>query len=157
MGTPHRFRSDDELKDQIHKLMHLPVPNTSITHDVPAKVDILASQVVEISNKFFQTKVPDRSLIFNIFAQNKPDSFRRSNLQLDPNDGSEVANAETPFTRYAHSSGHSFEAANRLRYGDTSHQDLVRPQGGESSSPWHAGISPLFNTSGSSECYNPPN
>lgn len=126
------------------------MPGPDVAYDVPTKIDTLASQLVQINDAFFKTKLLDRSLIFNVFSQNKLDSFRRSNLNPETDEDSDIVNGDTPFTRYAHSFGHSFESVHRYRLSRLSHFELARPE--DDTAEWHEDVSPQFGGIASSEC-----
>jgi hypothetical protein len=112
-----------------------------------------------INQRFLSTKILDRAAIFNMFAQNSPES-QNQNIQdlvaensvgaaapnlLGRDEDDEAVDSVTPFPRYAHHVGHSFEAAGRYRYDGARHTGLVR---GEPSGTWVSWLSELFNVAG---------
>ncbi|KAF5011778.1 hypothetical protein FDECE_2145 [Fusarium decemcellulare] len=134
VGTPHRFQSTDDLEDQLHKLVLLPGP--PIINGTMAKVKRLATQVTETNQRFLATKLLDRAMVFNIFSQNVRDSLREkpidhNSMAADGIDYSkdDFFNVVTPFPRYAHFIGHSFEAFGRIRWDNKNHLDLVNGPG----------------------------
>ncbi|KAI1654117.1 putative ankyrin repeat protein [Daldinia decipiens] len=148
LGTPHRFQSTDDLEDQLHKLILLPGPH--IRSQVLSKVKNLARQVSMINQGFLATKVLDRAVIFNLFTQNIHDSLKQGNADKTANDIHDIDENDTnhpvtPFSRYTHFIGQSFEAAGRSRCEYISHEDLAR---GDPRKPWVPFLSDMFNTSG---------
>jgi hypothetical protein len=134
MGTPHRFRSQDDMEDQLHKLLLLPGPE--IRNKLFAKVRHLAKQVDLANQRFLTTKLFDRACIYNYFVQDVKASLAETS-PIDENpapvDGVgsksvDVNKAVTPFSRYAHFVGHSFEASGRWRANQMSHLNLVRDE-----------------------------
>ncbi|RGP62916.1 putative ankyrin repeat protein [Fusarium sporotrichioides] len=135
LGVPHRFESQDELEDQLHKLILLPGPK--IKNMTLIKVKNLARQVSRANIKFLATKLFDKACIFNYFIQDIPRSRadnpgcgEATSAGDDDYADEQIRNAVTPFKRYAHFVGHSLEAAGRSRSEDYSHLDLVRERGG---------------------------
>ncbi|RYP78211.1 hypothetical protein DL771_000688 [Monosporascus sp. 5C6A] len=149
LGTPHRFQSTGDLEDQLHKLILLPGPE--VRNRVLRKVKNLARQVNKVNQYFLATKLLDRAAIFNIFTQNVRDSPRQNHVDenaadsTDSRDEDDLPNPVTPFPRYAHFTGQSFEATGRFRLEGTDHVDLVR---GEASYDWLSRVSNMFNVNG---------
>ncbi|KAM0514996.1 hypothetical protein ACHAPE_006318 [Trichoderma viride] len=137
LGTPHRFQSQDDLEDQLHKLVLLPGPE--IRKKIFVKVRHLAKQVNRANQRFLTTKLFDRACIFNHFIQDVKAS-RAEGLADDnstPDDGVDYENVDldkavTPFRRYAHFVGHSFEASGKFRSHHMGHLDLVRDEASSS-------------------------
>ncbi|KAF4333733.1 ankyrin repeat [Fusarium beomiforme] len=134
IGTPHRFQSQEDLEDQIYKLVLLPGPD--VKKKTLTKVKHLAEQIDRINKRFLTTKLLDRACIFNFISQ----SITNSLADKAPDDESEAADGGnydkhdwsktvTPFRRYTHFIGHAFEASGRFRYGEISHLDLIRDEG----------------------------
>jgi hypothetical protein len=157
LGTPHRFQSTKDAEDQLCKLILLPGPE--VKDDIPTKAKELARQVIGINRRFLATKIPDRAVIFNLFTQDITASQERPAPYLDdntieatgqtPNDDGQGNEATTrpvtPFPRYAHLLGHSFEASGRFRLENVDHLDLIR---GEPNGDWFSWISTLFHVPG---------
>ncbi|KAK4244200.1 hypothetical protein C7999DRAFT_44090 [Corynascus novoguineensis] len=136
LETPHRFRSTYDLEDQLCRLLLLPGPK--ITNGIPAKVKELGRQVTRANQRFLSTKIIDRAVVFNVFVQNprktsKQDSIDKSTAEPIP---------ATPFPRYAHELGHSFETAGRFVMVDLNHKSLIK--GGE----WVQWLAEQFNSPG---------
>ncbi|KAI2472567.1 putative ankyrin repeat protein [Annulohypoxylon bovei var. microspora] len=131
MGTPHYFRSIDDLEDQLHKLILLPGPE--IRERVLSKVKNLARQVNKINHNFLATKILDRAAIFNVYS----DVFPRT--PEDPPD------PVTPFQPCAHFIGQAFEAVGRLRCRYIDHVDLIR---GDPKREWIPTVFKIFSSSG---------
>ncbi|KAI1370783.1 putative ankyrin repeat protein [Hypoxylon crocopeplum] len=150
LGTPHRFQSLDHLEDQLLKLILLPRPD--IRERIWSKVKNLAHQVNSVNRRFLTTKILDRATIFNVFIQSSRDSLKRNLIDNDAANITELGGADdlvdpvTPFPRYAHDAGQSFEAAGRTRLDTTHHVDLVR---GDPDNNWLSSVSGMFNVSGS--------
>ncbi|SPJ73238.1 uncharacterized protein FTOL_02968 [Fusarium torulosum] len=133
-GTPHRFNSPDDIEDQLHKLLLLPGPE--IRNKLFAKVRHLATQVDLANQRFLTTKLFDRACIYNYFVQDVKASLAEihptdENITLVNGVGSKIGDlnkAVTPFSRYAHFVGHSFEASGRQRASPMSHLNLVRDE-----------------------------
>lgn len=154
LGTPHRFQSTQDLEDQLHNLLLLPGPD--IRHGFLSKVRNLASQVNRSNEDFLATKLLDRAAIFNVFVQNWRDSLRQRRAGGDESIPEievhgDVPDPITPFSRYTHLIGHSFEAAGRIRINQMNHSDLVR---GDPDDLWITDVSGLFNTEGCSKYLN---
>ncbi|RYP16723.1 hypothetical protein DL765_004959 [Monosporascus sp. GIB2] len=151
LGTPHRFQSTDDIEDQLHKLILLPGPK--IRDRVLRKVKNLARQVNKVNQYFLATKLLDRAAIFNIFTHNLRDSLKQNHVNENAADSTDVrgegdlSNPVTPFPRYAHFTGQSFEATGRIRMDDTDHVDLVRCET-DGHYNWLAKVSDMFNVSG---------
>ncbi|KAK6952058.1 hypothetical protein Daesc_006587 [Daldinia eschscholtzii] len=153
LGTPHRFESQDDLEDQLHKLIRLPGPE--IRNMVPNKVKVLAQQVDRINQSFLATKMLDRAVIINHFTHNTYDSLREAGLANGDVDDTHLTDEDeynfsfpvTPFSRYSHFIGHSFEAFGRISCRIVDHADFIK---GDPNKVWLFLISKLFNVSGSS-------
>jgi hypothetical protein len=96
------------------------------------KVRRLANQVDRINHNFSTTKLLERASVFNFFVQEVRRSLAQMPAGMKPdkdysNDG--IENAMTPFKRYAHFVGHSFEGAGRWRWNNINHLDFVREEG----------------------------
>jgi hypothetical protein len=63
----------------------------------------------------------------------------------------DLSNPVTPFPRYAHHSGQSFEPAGRFRLNSTDHADLVH--GDPNNEGWISSVSDIFNVHGSRKPY----
>ncbi|KAM0218323.1 hypothetical protein ACHAPA_002405 [Fusarium lateritium] len=131
MGTPHRFKSQDDAEDQLHKLLLLPGPE--IKERLFAKIRHLVMQANRVNQRFLTTKLYDRACIYNYFAQNIKASLAESTTNANSvhvsGIGTESVQSDkvvTPFPRYAHFVGHSFEACGRWRSNILNHLDLVR-------------------------------
>ncbi|CEI63686.1 unnamed protein product [Fusarium venenatum] len=136
IGTPHQFQSQDDAVDQIYKLVNLPGPD--IKKQTFMKVKHLADQIARTNTRFVATKLLDRACIFNIISQSISDSLAG---KADDNkfEGADGCNYEqdrtwskttvTPFHRYTHFIGHSFEASGRRRNNQINHLDLIRDEG----------------------------
>lgn len=143
----------DDLEDQIHELILLPGPD--IKHQTIRKVKNLASQVNKANQDFLATKILDRAAIFNIITENI-----RESLEQKPIDNSasytygpgvykaNPPNRVAPFPRYAHSIGHSFEAAGRINCDNLGHLDLVRGRSDYEDDWWTTMVSNVLNTNG---------
>jgi hypothetical protein len=130
------------------------LPGPDVGDRTLSKVRELARQVTWINERFLATKILDRAVMFNVFTQNERASQKQSPLGEntvdatatgpDVRDGEDVAAGPvTPFPRYSHHLGHSFEAAGRFRVSDVDHLALIRGEsGGEN---WIARLSALFN------------
>ncbi|KAI0119519.1 putative ankyrin repeat protein [Daldinia grandis] len=146
LGTPHRFQSPDDLEDQLHKLILLPGPD--IRSRVLTKVRNLARQVSTINQGFLATKILDRAVIFNLFAHNIHDSLKQGNADdktpdvLDDKDENDPSHPVTPFSRYTHFIGQSFEAAGRTRCEYVNHIDFIQ---GHRGNLWLTSLSDMFN------------
>lgn len=132
------------------------LPGPHIGDDILSKVTELARQVTRINQRFLATKILDRAAIFNLFVQNKLDSKKENSIDdnnigvaapdVDATDeDDDAADAVTPFRRYTHHLGHSFEAVGRSRLDDVDHVALVR---GEPSGAWFPWLSDIFNVPG---------
>ncbi|KAL6887054.1 putative ankyrin repeat protein [Trichoderma evansii] len=147
MGTPHRFQSMQDLEDQLHNLLLLPGPD--IRYGFLSKVRNLASHVNRINQDFLATKLLDRAAIFNIFVQNWRDSLRKRRAEGDESipevEEYDIPDPVTPFSRYTHFIGQSFEAAGRIRINRIDHADLIR---GDWDDRWMLEVSDLFNAAG---------
>lgn len=119
-----------------------------------SKARELARQVTRTNEQFLSTKILDRSAVFNVFSQNLRHSRKQNPIDentagetgLVPDGSAEDDNAAgpvTPFTRYSHHDGHSFEAAGRIRVFHADHAALVRGEGG-----WFLMLSGYFNVIG---------
>jgi hypothetical protein len=117
-----------------------------------SKVQHLARQVDKVTQRFLATKLLDRAAIFNVFSQSTRDSLRQNPVDkntpegTDPNGDDDLPGPVTPFPRYGHYSGQSFEAGLRIRLDNTDHLDLIR--GGLSFDYWFSDVSSIFNVSG---------
>lgn len=130
LGVPHRFESQDELEDQLHKLILLPGPK--ISRMTLVKVKHLAKQVNRINHNFLETKLLERASVFNFLIQSVERSLEEMPAGVKPKEDysdDAIEKAVTPFKRYAHFIGHSFEGAGRWRWNDFSHLDFVREEG----------------------------
>ncbi|KAI1387300.1 ankyrin repeat protein [Hypoxylon trugodes] len=130
LGCPHRAHSIDDLEDQIYQLIQLPGPD--IKYRVTQKVKDLARQVNAANETFLATKLLDRAVVFNVFTHNVRTSLDK--CPIDDNASyiakpsgpyDELANPVTPFPRYAHAIGHSFEAYGRIACLTISHMELM--------------------------------
>ncbi|KAF5635889.1 ankyrin repeat [Fusarium sp. NRRL 52700] len=131
MGSPHRFQSQDDLEDQLHKLIQLPGPE--IKNMTIQKIKHLARQIESANLRFLATKLFDRATTFNIFIQDakaslaaKPSDDKSLGADGVDYEGEDFSKAITPFSRNSHFVGHSFEAAGRWRWDGFGHMDLVR-------------------------------
>ncbi|KAL2192491.1 putative ankyrin repeat protein [Corynascus similis CBS 632.67] len=148
LETPHRFRSTYDLEDQLCRLLLLPGPK--ITNGLPAKVKELGRQVTRANQRFLSTKIIDRAVIFNVFVQNprktsKRDSIDKSTAEViwgPKNEDNDASDPATPFPRYAHELGHSFETAGRFVIVDLNHKSLIK--GGN----WVQWLAEQFNSPG---------
>lgn len=153
MGTPHRSQSIDDLEDQLHRLILLPGPE--IRNKVFSKVQHLAKQITNINDNFLATKLFDRAAIFNIFSQNIRDSLKGTasdkvtDIDSDKQNDIDEFNTVTPFPRYVHFAGQSFESAGRIRVQPIDHIDLVR---GDPDDEWITGVSDILNIDGCRMC-----
>lgn len=154
LGTPHRFQSTGDLEDQIHKLILLPGPE--IKYRVLPKVRNLASQVNMINQRFLGTKILDRAATFNIFTESVRDVLAQKPIGDDTigavgTDRTKEENLQdpvTPFPRYAHLIGHSFEAIGRFPCADIDHMKHVQ---GDADDGWNLAVSGMFNVPGCSK------
>ncbi|KAJ9414194.1 ankyrin repeat-containing domain protein [Fusarium oxysporum] len=131
MGSPHRFQSQDDLEDQLHKLIQLPGPE--IKNKTMLKIKHLARQIDSANLRFLETKLFDRATTFNIFIQDakaslaaKPADDKSLGADGIDYENEDFSKAITPFSRNSHFVGHSFEAAGRWRWDDFGHMDFVR-------------------------------
>ncbi|KAI1022042.1 hypothetical protein LB504_007370 [Fusarium proliferatum] len=131
MGSPHRFQSQDDLEDKLHKLIQLPGPE--IKDKTIQKIKHLARQIESTNLRFLATKLFDRATTFNIFIQDpkasleaKPADDKSLGADGDDYEGRIFSKAITPFSRNSHFVGHSFEAAGRWRWDDFGHMDFTR-------------------------------
>jgi hypothetical protein len=136
IGTPHRFKSHHDALDQLYKLVFLPGPD--IKRGVSRKVEHLTEQISLTNKQFVTTKLLDRACIFNIISQSIVDTMKdiADANKLEGADGRNYgkdrtwSNATvTPFHRYSHFIGHSFESSGRVRQHDINHLDLTRDEG----------------------------
>jgi hypothetical protein len=132
------------------------LPGPDIGHNFLNKVRNLAFHVNRSNEEFLATKLLDRAAIFNVFAQNWRDSLRQRRAEGDDNipedyERDNMPDPVTPFTRYTHFIGHSFEASGRIRKDWINHADLIR--GGNGQEPWVNPLSKMFNTDGCSKYY----
>lgn len=142
------------MEDQLHKLILLPGPE--IKNGVLSKVRNLARQVDWINQAFLATKLLDRAVVFNIFTQNIQDSLRQQSANeniadsIDISDKDDIHSPVTPFTRYAHFTGQSFEAAGRIQCDNDGldHVDLIQ---GDEEDCWCSTVSSMFNAWGFSK------
>ncbi|KAI1416701.1 putative ankyrin repeat protein [Hypoxylon sp. FL1857] len=148
LGCPHRALSMDDLEDQLHRLILLPGP--AIRHRALLKVKHLATQVQVANENFLDSKLLDRAVIVNVFSQNIRTSIGHRDIDQDaeyiskvtgPYD--ELPDPSTPFPRYAHFIGQSFESCTRFSARSTDHVDLIK---GDSHHSWISTVSKLFNT-----------
>jgi hypothetical protein len=116
------------------------LPGPDVGDRTLSKVRELARQVAGINDRFLATKILDRGVIFNAFTQDERASQKQSH-------GEDVATGPvTPFSRYSHHAGHSFEATGRFRLSEIDHLALIRGEsGGEY---WFEWLSGLFNLEG---------
>ncbi|KAH8659968.1 putative ankyrin repeat protein [Xylariales sp. PMI_506] len=155
LGTPHRARDLDDLEDQLHRLILLPGPD--IRTQALKKVKNLARQVMRINQSFPQTKLLDRAVIYNVFSQDvrearqqRPIDTTASEYDETPMNMDEAGAAGevvTPFTRYVHGIGNSFESSGRIRC-DLAGEDHLRLVRGDKADSWSRDISETFNTTG---------
>ncbi|KAG5799177.1 hypothetical protein H9Q69_001809 [Fusarium xylarioides] len=131
MGSPHRFQSQDDLEDQLHKLIQLPGPE--IKNKTMQKIKHLARQIDSTNLRFLATKLFDRATTFNIFIQDakasltaKPADDKSLGADGFDYEGEDFSKAITPFSRNSHFVGHSFEAAGRWRWDEFGHMDFTR-------------------------------
>ncbi|PNP84089.1 hypothetical protein FNYG_02777 [Fusarium nygamai] len=131
MGSPHRFESQEDLEDQLHKLIQLPGPE--VKNKTIQKIKHLARQIESTNLRFLATKLFDRATIFNIFVQDpkaslaaKPADDKSLGADGIDYEGKDFSKAMTPFSRNSHFVGHSFEAAGRWRWDEFGHMDFVR-------------------------------
>ncbi|KAI1099976.1 putative ankyrin repeat protein [Jackrogersella minutella] len=149
LGTPHRSQSLDQLEGQLLKLMLL--PGSDIKRNILSKVKNLARQVNSANQRFLATKILDRAVIFNIFVQSKRDSWEQNPVDDDvasimvPRNKDYPSDPVTPFPRYAHHIGNSFDATGRLRLNEMDHLDLIR---GDPKDHWFSDVSKIFNVDG---------
>ncbi|KAF5642482.1 ankyrin repeat [Fusarium tjaetaba] len=130
LGSPHRFESQDDLEDQLHKLIQLPGPE--IKNKTIPKIKHLSRQIESTNLKFLATKLFDKATIFNIFIQDpkaslaaKPADDKSLGADGIDYEGEDFSKAITPFSRNSHFVGHSFEAAGRWRWDDYGQMDFV--------------------------------
>jgi hypothetical protein len=149
LGSPHRFESQDDLEDQLHKLILLSGPE--IKNKTIPKIKHLARQIESTNLRFLATKLFDRATIFNIFIQDpkaslagKPADDKSLGADGIDYEGEDFSKAITPFSRNSHFVGHSFEAAGRWRWDDFGHMDFVR----ETISSFFSDISYAFGATG---------
>jgi len=138
------------------------LPGPEVKDDVPSKAKELARQVMHINRRFLATKIPDRAVIFNLFTQDTSASQEPPPPRLDDGtvdatvnaaalvpDGGQGSEATTgpvtPFPRFAHLLGQSFEAAGRFRLDNVDHVAIIR---GEPSGDWFPFVSDCFNVAG---------
>jgi hypothetical protein len=154
LGTPHRFESAYDAEDQLCKLVLLPGPD--IGGRTLSKVRELARQVTRVNKRFLATKILDRAAIFNVFTHRSGRSSKQNPIDEATTEGAapglngggeddDAANLITPFPRYTHHQGHSFEAAGRFLEGIVQHADLTR---GQESTDSFSVMSGLFNVPG---------
>ncbi|KAI1128725.1 putative ankyrin repeat protein [Nemania abortiva] len=150
LGTPHQFQSLDHLEDQLLKLIMLPGPE--IRERMLSKAKELAYQVDRSNQLFLSTKILDRAVIFDIFAQNSQDSLSQAPVAhvtdtAEPKNTYQPSDPISPFPQYAHCSSLSFAAATRYRLNSTNHEDLI--QGDPNREGWLSTIFNMFNRGGS--------
>ena len=132
------------------------LPGPHIGDGTLSKVTELARQVTRINQRFLATKILDRAAIFNMFIQNKLDGKKENRIDgnnmgaaapdVDGTDeDDDAADTVTPFRRYTHHLGHSFETVGRFRIDDVDHVALVR---GEPNGVWFPWLSDVFNVPG---------
>lgn len=155
LGTPHRATCLEDLEDQIYDLLLLPGPE--IRPRLVQKTEALAVQTESINNDFLETKLFDRAVVSNVFAQRTPTALRgsrargrsESSSQQTGNWGAntlydELNSPVIPFTGYSVSPGLSFEAFGRYIVTNGDHLDLVRGQEFD----WMGLLSSLFYNTG---------
>ncbi|KAI0099851.1 putative ankyrin repeat protein [Nemania sp. FL0031] len=152
LGTPHRSRLRNHIVDQLLELIFL-LPGPEIREELVSKVTHLADQVDIVNLRFLETKILDRSTIFNIFTQKRRSGLKKRAIGDDIGTMIELgiadsqANSITPFPRYAHAIGHAFEAAGKYQLDIQDHIDIVRGQLPDDR--WFDSVSSGFNASGS--------
>lgn len=119
-----------------------------------SKVRSLAFHVNRSNENFLATKLLDRAAIFNVFAQNWRGSLRQRRAEGDDSipegyEHDDVPDPITPFSRYTHCIGQSFEASGRHRNDWIDHADLIHGDNWED--PWIKSVSDRFNEHGYSK------
>ncbi|KAF4951589.1 hypothetical protein FGADI_7364 [Fusarium gaditjirri] len=135
MGSPHRFQSQDDLEDQLHKLIQLPGPE--IKNKTVLKIGCLARQIDSTNLRFLATKLFDRATTFNLFIHDAKASLA-ANAAGDKSPGADGVDYEGEDFR------NSFEAAGRWRWDEYGHMDFVR----ETISPAFSDIAYVFGATG---------
>lgn len=136
LGSPHRFRSFEDLEDQLLALILIRGP--AIRTQLLKKVKMLANQVERANQTFLSTKLFHRVTIFNIFAQNIHDTTSQEVLDTPA--------LATPFSSFGYDIGHSFESVCKFVLDKVDHLDMVRGDGPDES--WVTRISSMFNIEG---------
>ncbi|KAG8674131.1 hypothetical protein FPOAC1_000094 [Fusarium poae] len=128
IGTPHRFKSHHDALDQIYQLLFLPGPD--IQRGVSRIVEHLTEQISLTNKQFVTTKLLDRACIFNIISRSITDSLTEiaDGRNYDKVRAWSKATV-TPFHRYSHFIGHSFESSGRVHQRTVNHLDLIRDEG----------------------------
>lgn len=158
LGSPHRFRSFDDLEDQLLALILLQGP--TIRAQLLKKVKMLANQVERANQTFLSTKLFYRITIFDIFAHSIPDARNIRPFENKATHTSSMKNNQevldiptptTPFSYFGHGIGYPFESANRFVLDKVHHSDMVRGDGPDES--WVTRIFRMFNIEGCREFF----
>ncbi|KAL7793938.1 ankyrin repeat protein [Trichoderma afarasin] len=153
LGSPHRFRSFEDLEDQLLALILLQGP--TIRAQLLKRVKMLANQVERANQAFLSTKLFYRITIFDIFAHNIPDARNIRSFESHATHTSSMKNNQevldiptptTPFSYFGHGIGYPFESANRFVLDKVHHLDMVRGDGPDES--WVTRIFRMFNIEG---------
>ncbi|KAF3074201.1 Ankyrin-3 [Trichoderma lentiforme] len=153
LGSPHRFRSFEDLEDQLLALILLQGP--AIRAQLLKKVKMLADQVERANETFLSTKLFYRVTIFDISAHNIPDATKLRLFENKATHTSSMKNDQevldipkpaTPFSYFEYSIGYPFESANRFVLDKVHHLDMVRGNGPDES--WVTRILRMFNMEG---------
>ncbi|KAK4077876.1 uncharacterized protein Triagg1_3570 [Trichoderma aggressivum f. europaeum] len=153
LGSPHRFRSFEDLEEQLLALILLQGP--AIRTQLLKKVKMLAHQVERANQTFLSTKLFYRVTVFNIFAHNIHDAGNQRLFQdkathtRSVKNNQEVINTPytaTPFLRFGHDIGHPFESSGRFVLDKVNHLDMVRGDGPDES--WVTQVFNLFDING---------
>ncbi|KAK4060966.1 hypothetical protein Trihar35433_9891 [Trichoderma harzianum] len=131
LGSPHRFRSFEDLEDQLLALILIRGP--AIRTQLLKKVKMLANQVERANQTFLSTKLFHRVTIFNIFAQNIHDTTSQEVLDTPA--------LATPFSSFGYDIWHSFESVCKFVLDKVDHLDMVRGDGPDES--WVTRISTI--------------
>ncbi|KAL7955110.1 ankyrin repeat protein [Trichoderma compactum] len=153
LGSPHRFRSFEDLEDQLLALILLQGP--AIRTQLLKKVKMLADQVERANQTFISTKLFSRVTVSNIFAHNIHDARDQRSFEDKATHTRSVKNSQevldtpdpvTPFSRFGHDIGHPFESTGRFVLDKVDHLDMVRGDGPDES--WVTQVFNMFNING---------
>lgn len=148
------FESAYDLEDRLCKLVLLPGPE--IRDRTLSKARELARQVTRVNQRFLATKILDRAAIFNVFTHPEREDMKQNPVDEgtvkakgpgpdDMGQDDDMADPVTPFSRYVHHYGHSFEGAGRARLLDVDHLALVRGEPSRKLGSWFSWLSTHFN------------